>query len=66
MQAWNTLKNLLTHAPILSFPDFTKPFYVATDASEVGIGVVLYQLPKGEKYPNEINYISFMARSLQP
>jgi RNase H-like domain found in reverse transcriptase/Reverse transcriptase (RNA-dependent DNA polymerase) len=65
MQAWNTLKNLLTHAPILSFPDFTKPFYVANDASDVGIGVVLYQLPKGEKFPNEINYISFMARSLQ-
>jgi hypothetical protein len=26
---------------------------------------LLYQLPKGPKYPNEINYISFASRSLQ-
>jgi len=42
--AFNTLKKLLTHAPILHFPPFDKPFYVATDASDVGVGAVLYQL----------------------
>lgn len=65
MQACNTLKNLLTHGPILSFPDFSKPFYVDTDASDLGVEAVLYQLPKGEILPNEINHIAFMARSLQ-
>jgi IS30 family transposase len=65
MRAFNTLKQLLTHAPILSFPDFNLPFYVATDASDVGIGAVLYQLPRGKEYPKDIRYISFMARSLQ-
>ena len=63
--AFDTLKNLLARAPILSFADFSLPFYVATDASDVGVGAVLYQLPKGEKYPKVINYISFQARSLQ-
>jgi hypothetical protein len=38
---------------------------VATDASDVGVGAVLYQLPKGKEYPKCINYISFMAQSLQ-
>jgi len=65
MQALNTLKNILTHRPILSFPAFSKPFYVATDASDVGVGAVLYRRPKGEIFPNEINYISFMTRCLQ-
>jgi len=64
-ESFNTLKKLLTHAPILSFPQFDKPFYMATDASDVGVGAVLYQLPKGKEHPKCINYISFMARSLQ-
>ena len=42
--AFNTLKKLLTHAPILHFPQFDKPFYIVTDASDVGVGAVLYQL----------------------
>ena len=65
LASFNALKDLLTHAPILSFPDFSLPFYVATDASDKGIGAVLYQLPLGKDHPNVINYISFMARSLQ-
>ncbi|KAG0345687.1 hypothetical protein BG005_001195 [Podila minutissima] len=35
------------------------------DASDVGIGAVLYQLPSGPEHPEDIRYISFMARSLQ-
>ena len=64
-QAFDVLRKILLNAPILSFPDFSKPFYMATDASNVGIGAVLYQLPKGPKYPNTINYIFFVSRSLQ-
>lgn len=45
--------------------EFSQPFYVATDASNVGIDTVLYQLPKCPKYPNHIRYISFASRSLQ-
>jgi hypothetical protein len=65
LRCFNALKNILARAPILSFPDFSLPFYVATDASNVGIGAVCYQLPGGEDDPKNIRYISFVARSLQ-
>src|SRR5690606_1957018 len=65
LKCFNSLKNILVQAPILSFPDFSMPFFVATDASNYGIGAVLYQLPGGETEPKNIKYISFVARSLQ-
>jgi len=66
LRSFEALKNLLILAPIMYFADFSLPFYVATDASNVGIGAVLYQLPDGESNPKNIRYISFVARSLQP
>ena len=39
--AFNTLKVALTTTPILALLDFSKEFTAKTDASRVGIGVVL-------------------------
>lgn len=64
MTCFNQLKTLVASAPVLSFPDFSAPFYVATDASNLGIGAVLYQLPNGPEDESKVNYISFMARAL--
>jgi hypothetical protein len=50
-------------APILYFPDFSMPFYVATEPSNYGIADVLYQLVGDEKGSKSIRYISFVARS---
>ena len=65
LKSFNALKTLLSQAPVLMFPDFSLPFYVATDVSNVGIGAVLYQLPEGPSNPKKINYICLVARSLQ-
>lgn len=58
-QAFDNLKDALLSDLVLSYPDFNHPFCIATDASNVGIGVVLFQ-----KINDKIYYISMMAKSL--
>lgn len=41
--AFDVLKDRLTTSPILAYPDFNLPFKLHTDASQKGIGAVLYQ-----------------------
>ena len=42
-QCFQTLKRLVTTAPMLQIVDPNKPFVVETDASDYAIGAVLYQ-----------------------
>jgi hypothetical protein len=42
-QAFKNRKSLLMNGPILITPDFTKQFKLAVDASDVGVGAVLFQ-----------------------
>ena len=56
---FDNLKKALLEDTVLSYPDLNHPFCVATDASNVGVGVVLYQ-----KINDETKYISMMAKSL--
>ncbi len=37
------LKQVVTEAPVLAFPDYNKPFKLVTDASGEGLGAILYQ-----------------------
>jgi hypothetical protein len=41
--AFETLKHSLVTAPVLSLPNFSRPFAIETDASSRGIGAVLLQ-----------------------
>jgi len=56
---FDNLKKALLEDTVLSYPDLNHPFCVATDASNVGVGVVLYQ-----RINDETKYISMMAKSL--
>ena len=42
--AFEKLRNLLTTAPVLDFPDYVRPFILDTDASDTGLGAVLSQV----------------------
>ncbi|KAL7297066.1 hypothetical protein TKK_0009491 [Trichogramma kaykai] len=54
--SFQTLKTCLTTAPILIFPDFSKPFTLTTDSSDLPIGAVLSQERDG--FDNPIGYLS--------
>lgn len=50
--AFESIKALLTTAPVLAAPDFSLPFSLAVDASDLGAGAVLLQQDKtGLEHP---------------
>ena len=58
--AFTTVKELLTSAPIVCPPDFSKPFSLSTDACKRGFGAVLEQEGDDQKmYP--IAYASWQT-----
>ncbi|WMV33121.1 hypothetical protein MTR67_026506 [Solanum verrucosum] len=56
-ESFETLKSLLTHAPIVTLPIEGKEYVVYNDASHNGLGSVLIQ---------EGNVISYVSRKLKP
>ena len=42
-QAFDQLKDICTKTPILAYADYKKPFQLQMDASDLGLGAVLYQ-----------------------
>lgn len=60
-QILERLINILTNPPVLVYPDFNQPFILHTDASQQGLGAVLYQNQDGK-----MRVISYGSRTLTP
>ena len=60
--AFQTLKKLLCSPPVLKSPDFSKTFYLQTDASDRGIGAVFSQ----KNDDREDHPVAFYSRKLTP
>ena len=59
--AFENLKAVLTNAPVLQYPDPSKPFILDTDASSVGVGAVLSQACDGVEH-----VVAYFSRTLSP
>ncbi len=57
----NQLVEALTKPPVLGYPDVTQPFVLHCDASQVGLGAVLYQRQQGK-----MRVIAYGSRTLSP
>jgi hypothetical protein len=57
--ALNTLIDCVTSPPILAYPDYSSPYVVHTDASQNGLGAVLYQRQGGT-----LRVIAYASRTL--
>jgi RNase H-like domain found in reverse transcriptase/Reverse transcriptase (RNA-dependent DNA polymerase)/Integrase zinc binding domain/Chromo (CHRromatin Organisation MOdifier) domain len=61
-EAWELLKEKLTTAPVLAYPDFSKAFKLYVDGSkEHGFGAAVHQTQDGVERP-----ILFLSRCLKP
>lgn len=51
---------MLVSAPVLRYPEYTKPFLISADASDIAVGAVLQQEDEGSGYP-----ITYFSRKLK-
>ena len=49
MEAYEQLKTLLLQRPVVANPDFSVPFRLYTDASNIGLGAILAQQQEGKE-----------------
>ena len=62
--AFTTLKHAVCNAPFLQFPDFALAFHVAPDASNTGIGGVLYQPKFKGEHITPYNIVAIYSKVL--
>ncbi len=61
-KAFDALKEALTSAEMLAYPDLTKPFYLHTDVSIDGLGVCLMQ--RDAQQPKYFHPVGYASRAL--
>ena len=63
-QQWEVVKRAFATAPFLTFPDFNKRFVIATDASQTGVGGVLYQPSDEDNTITASNIVGIVSKQL--
>jgi hypothetical protein len=63
-EAFELTKQALATAPFLHFPDFSRPFHIATDASNTGVGGVLYQPDSDDGDITATNIVAICSKKL--
>ncbi|HVX00123.1 MAG TPA: RNase H-like domain-containing protein, partial [Candidatus Babeliaceae bacterium] len=63
--SFDMLKRALLSSALLSFPDFSRPFHIACDASQTGVGGVLFQPSTPDEYITANNIVAFCSKKLQ-
>ena len=58
--AFNAIEKCIYEAPLLTLPDYEKTFQIRTDASEIVVGAMVFQLQEDEEYP-----IAYHSKTLQ-
>ena len=60
-EALKELISYLVNPPLMAYPDPSKPYILHTDASQLGLGAVLYQHQE-----NKLRVIAYASRTLSP
>ena len=60
-EALEKLIDLVSNPPILAYPDYSKEFFLHTDASAAGLGAILYQ-----RQDKDVRVIAYASRTLKP
>lgn len=61
-EAFAKVKEALTSAPVLHFPDFSREFVVHTDASEQGVGAFLAQPSKDSADGKDLDIVAYYSK----
>ena len=61
-ESFEKLKEVLTSAPVLAYPDYSKPFVLETDVSLKGLGVILSQ----KDSMGNLHVVSYVSQTPKP
>ena len=66
MESFNAIKQAILTSPVLATANYDRAFHLATDASQTGVGGVLFQPSTKDEFITPINIVAICSRKLQP